>query len=356
MDTNATKHRGLKRSRGQNAKYITPSEVAVSKEEVPGWQDMGKRQLKRAIRVMQSNKIRAIKAERREANKEDNDVLFSREPGSLKVGFPLHFDYKPFKAILDKPAEERSMKLNASARTRVRMAEEMLAAPAVLLDCCPQYEEWMKFSERSSVALQVMHAYSSNRQAPRPVWFGISGVSPELDGLLYDLGGHGWAIHCAKAPLEAAAPPPPQLGGRKLVYLSAEGDSTLETVQADTAYIIGGIVDRNRHKGAAAVRAKALGLPTVRLPLQENLGMSDATVLTCLHVAQLLLRVWNGATWAEACQRTLPQRKISHTKRPRSDSHPTASNDTTGVVDAADDAAAGGAGGSTGWPAGDAQA
>jgi len=350
-DPHVPTYRGLKRSRGLNLKYISSDEVAVKKEAVDGWEDMSKKQLKRAIRVLQSNKIREIKSERREANKADNDVLFTREPGALRVGFPDTFDYLPFKAILDKPAEERGIKLNASARTRVRMAESMLTAPAVLLDCCPQYEEWMKFSERSSVALQVMHAYSSNRQADKPVWFGISGVSPELDGLLYDLGGHGWAVHCAPQPLSPAAAPP-QLGNRKLVYLSAEGETVLDSVQADTAYIVGGLVDRNRHKGAAAQRAKDLGLPTVRLPLQENLGMSDATVLTCLHVVQLLLRVWNGASWAEACQATLPQRKIAN-KRPRTaSSTPDAETDTdsapaaqAGADTASDTAAAAAAGG-----------
>ncbi len=357
--------RGLKRSRGQQSNYIRASEIPVSKEEVPGWETMGKRQLKRAMKALQSNKIRAIKAKRREANNNtDADILYIRKDGDLKVGLPANFDYKPFKAILDKPPEERSVKLNVSARTRVRLAEAMETAPAVLLDCCPQYEEWMKYSERSSVALQVMRGYSTNRQAEKPLWYGVSGVSSELEGLLFDHGGHGWAVHCCREPLQAATPPPAQIGSRKLVYLSAEADTVLETVDADTAYIIGGLVDRNRHKGAAAARASELGIPTARLPLKDNLGLSDATVLTCLHVVQLLLRVWNGASWAEACAVTLPQRKIHAAQKGTSastastgslagteDSHHTEVEEDEGsaskrprAVDVAAAAAAGGAG------------
>jgi tRNA (guanine9-N1)-methyltransferase len=315
--------RGLKRARGHKANFITGDQISVQKEAIDGWQEMSKKQLKRAIRVTKSNKIRAIKSERREANMiDEKDVLYHRQPGDLRVGLPANFDPQPFRAILELPAEQRSIKLNASARTRVRMAEAMNTAPAVLLDCCAQYTEWMKFSERSSVALQVMHTYSSNRQADKPIWWGVSGMAPEWEGLLFDLGGHGWALHSNRAELTPGFTPA-QLGSRKLVYLSADSDTILEGVHADTAYIVGGLVDRNRHKGAAAARAAALGIPTARLPLQENLGLSDATVLTCLHVVQLLLRVWNGATWGEACVQTLPQRKIQH-KLPRADGGSTA--------------------------------
>lgn len=33
-----------------------------------------------------------------------------------------------------------------------------------------------------------------------------------------------------------------------VVYLSADAEETLETIEEDATYIIGGIVDRNRHK------------------------------------------------------------------------------------------------------------
>lgn len=34
----------------------------------------------------------------------------------------------------------------------------------------------------------------------------------------------------------------------KVIYLSADSENVLETVDMDSTYIIGGIVDRNRHK------------------------------------------------------------------------------------------------------------
>jgi tRNA (guanine9-N1)-methyltransferase len=39
--------------------------------------------------------------------------------------------------------------------------------------------------------------------------------------------------------------------GHKLIYLSADAEEELETLQEDEVYIIGGLVDRNRHKASS---------------------------------------------------------------------------------------------------------
>jgi tRNA (guanine9-N1)-methyltransferase len=59
-------------------------------------------------------------------------------------------------------------------------------------------------------------------------------------------------------------------------------------------YIIGGIVDRNRLKGATYNRAIADGIATAKLPLDDYLQMGSATrVLTVNHGA--LHRI--GSLW-----------------------------------------------------------
>ncbi|KAL7468665.1 hypothetical protein ACHAXS_008901 [Conticribra weissflogii] len=98
----------------------------------------------------------------------------------------------------------------------------------------------------------------------------------------------------------------------KLVYLTGDSTNTLTALQNNTTYIIGGIVDRNRHKRVTARRAELLGIPTARLPLEENLNFNGTTrILTCNHVFEILLKFREGGCqgWKEAIVAVLPTRK-----------------------------------------------
>ena len=65
----------------------------------------------------------------------------------------------------------------------------------------------------------------------------------------------------------------------KIVYLSADGDETLEDLKKDELYIIGGIVDRNRYKFLTLQKAKRLGFRCAKLPL-ELVKFHGSRVLT----------------------------------------------------------------------------
>lgn len=97
-----------------------------------------------------------------------------------------------------------------------------------------------------------------------------------------------------------------------VVYLSADAAETLSEPQPFPAavYVIGGLVDRNRHKGAGAARAAALGVRCARLPIAES-TTNGARVLTTLHVAALLGEFWRTRDWARACEAVLPARKAA---------------------------------------------
>ena len=66
----------------------------------------------------------------------------------------------------------------------------------------------------------------------------------------------------------------------KLVYLTADSPNTIRALDADKVYIVGGIIDRNRHKGITLRKANDQGISTARLPLDEYVDMSAARVLT----------------------------------------------------------------------------
>ena len=297
---------GTKRKRG----FVSPKDIPVEKEEVDGWESMSKKGLKRAIKVLRARKLAAIKAERRKANTNSDDPLFVRSAEDLKVGIPLNFQ-APLEfqhAVLGAPCAAEggsdAVKVPARVATRLRLVDGMQSAPGLLLDHSELFQGYMKHSERGSLAQQFTHMYASNRSAQTPLWLGVAGVTPQLEQTLLERGAHGWAVHAFREEFHKV----PALGGRRLVYLSAEATDVLQEVRADTTYVIGALVDRNRHKGAAMARAKVGGVPTARLPLAEHVDLKQSPVLTCLHVMQMLLRVWNGEAWSSAVPAVLPAR------------------------------------------------
>ena len=59
---------------------------------------------------------------------------------------------------------------------------------------------------------------------------------------------------------------------RRLVYLTADAEADLVDLNAEDAYVIGGIVDRNRHKLICQKRAEEL--VRVQLPVTARLRSS----------------------------------------------------------------------------------
>ena len=107
----------------------------------------------------------------------------------------------------------------------------------------------------------------------------------------------------------------------KVVYLTSDSETILDTLEDDKIYVIGGIVDRNRLKGVAMNRAQALGLKTAKLPLDDHLAkMSSTPVLACNHVFNILIKTREyGNDWSKALEEILPTRKDPVFKKRTSD-------------------------------------
>jgi tRNA (guanine9-N1)-methyltransferase len=66
-------------------------------------------------------------------------------------------------------------------------------------------------------------------------------------------------------------------------YLTADSPNTLEKLDTETIYIIGGIVDRNRYKGLCLEKAEKLGMSHAKLPIGDYIQLSSRKVLTINH-------------------------------------------------------------------------
>lgn len=110
----------------------------------------------------------------------------------------------------------------------------------------------------------------------------------------------------------ASLPTSPQL-----VYLSSDSEHTLDRLQPYTTYIIGGIVDKNRHKGLCHKRAVELGIPTAKLPIGEYMEMQSRTVLATNHVVEIMVNWLEEGDWGKAFLKAIPKRKEATLRRMR---------------------------------------
>lgn len=106
---------------------------------------------------------------------------------------------------------------------------------------------------------------------------------------------------------------------KQLVYLTSDATETLTELDSNHAYIIGGIVDRNKYKKATYNKALSQEVKTYSLPIRENIQMGMTHVLTVNHVVQLLLeKGCKGSagekTWKEALEKIIPNRKVANTE------------------------------------------
>lgn len=245
-----------------------------------------------------------------------------REDGA----FPDAFPFEAAEAAAASAAAARGPKLRPAEKAR-RDLESTFA------DRCGQahvaidlgYGDRMNDGSLCSLARQIAYAYSANGRAAVPVHLHVAGLDDPLAAAL-DRHANGWQrwrnVDVARAPLEQwlqAA----HIPVRNAIYLTADAENELEIgpLRPHTVYIIGGIIDRNSHKNASLLRAKALGLPTARLPILSALLRSAhsafSRVLTVNHVADILIRVSSGASWEDAVAAALPARHVSERKRPR---------------------------------------
>ena len=247
-----------------------------------------------------------------------------------------------------KSIKQAARRAETAARHARLDAAQAAAAPVphVIIDLCPAYDALMTPRERSSLASQLRACYAANAASAHPLRLTFAGFSPAWEAALGgpSSGMHAWRVGRTAADYLAAAAEGGQEGGapRRAVYLSADAPAQVDILEPGVAYVIGGLVDRNRHKGVAASRAASAAsssppassatpppppppppgvtVSAACLPIGAHLATAAGAVLTVDQVARLLVRWWeereNGggggaahAWWATAVEEAVPARK-----------------------------------------------
>ena len=194
---------------------------------------------------------------------------------------------------------------------------------SVIIDC-----SWEKdHNEKSlkSLSQQIGFTYGFNRNSPNPCDLHVTNVGQLLSHKLQKNNADTWwSVNILKDKdfidleqfITTVTSPTSndtfQNGidrKKELIYLTSDASETLITVSKDCAYIIGGIVDRNRLRNITYQKAVALGIRTAKLPIRENIDLKSTHVLTVNHVFEILLNFQAENDWKIAIEKVIPSRK-----------------------------------------------
>lgn len=232
----------------------------------------------------------------------------------------------------------------------------------VVFDC--DWEDLMFDAELKSLGLQITRCYSDNRKAQFRTHLALSSFGGKMkerfEGILgnqhkswkgfkffeedfvevsqksreWMTGPRGGVVAGAMKPAsenpdaegaETTEEDKPSDEEGEIIYLSSESDNVLTTLKPNSTYIIGGLVDKNRHKGVCHKRAVERGIKTAKLPIGEFLEMKSRQVLVTNHVLEIMLKWLEFGDWGKAFMAVLPERKGAKLKG--EDSKATESND-----------------------------
>ncbi|KAF4337537.1 tRNA (guanine-N(1)-)-methyltransferase [Fusarium beomiforme] len=225
----------------------------------------------------------------------------------------------------------------------------------LIFDC--NFEQYMREKELISLGSQITRSYSENKNARYRTHIFVSGWNGKLAERFHqvlDDKHKNWKgidfvdgdfIECAKLarekmkdpsdhmveqlqrslnnktpwvrdekdPLPLPEPEPePRPEYQDIVYLSSDSPYTLDRLEPNTSYVIGGLVDKNREKGLCYKRARESGIRTARLPIGQYMIMQSRTVLATNHVVEIMLKWLEYENWGDAFLSVIPKRKGGH--------------------------------------------
>ncbi|XP_039615739.1 RNA (guanine-9-)-methyltransferase domain-containing protein 2 [Polypterus senegalus] len=174
----------------------------------------------------------------------------------------------------------------------------------LVIDC--SFDSLMAFKDVKKLHRQIQRCYAENRRAVRPVQFYLTSHSGQLKQIM-DENDKGWVnwkdIHVSPEHYITI------LKKEDLVYLTSDSPNTLSELDETKAYVIGGLVDHNHHKGVTFQRAQELGIGHAQLPLGTFVKMNSRKVLAVNHVFEIILAYLEKRDWKEAFFTVLPPRK-----------------------------------------------
>ncbi|XP_040276420.1 tRNA methyltransferase 10 homolog A [Bufo bufo] len=241
-----------------------------------GSEVMSKRQMKKLIRQRQWEDQRELRKQKRKEKRQKRKLVRQAQVAQ---------------SIEDNP--------NKRVRREIQPSKVRL-----VIDC--SFDELMALRDVKKLNKQIRRCYAENRRAVHPVQLYLTSHGGQLKSNMdeYDKGWINWKdIHIKSEHYKDLMKP------EDLVYLTSDSSDVLHEIDESKAYIIGGLVDHNHHKGITYKQALELGINHAQLPLGSFVKMNTRKVLAVNHVFEIILAFLEKQDWKEAFFSVLPQRK-----------------------------------------------
>lgn len=190
---------------------------------------------------------------------------------------------------------------NDRKRIRRHVAHSTLR---LIIDC--SFDDLMVLKDIKKLHKQIQRCYAENRRALHPVQFYLTSHGGQLKKNM-DENDKGWVnwkdIHIKSEHYSEL------MKKEDLVYLTSDSPNVLKDLDESKAYVIGGLVDHNHHKGLTYKQASDHGIDHAQLPLGNFVKMNSRKVLAVNHVFEIILEYLGTRDWQEAFFTILPQRK-----------------------------------------------
>lgn len=284
--------------------------ISTGKPVIP--EGMSKNEYKRIKRQEVRLELRQEKRQQEKARKKQrraNERLAQTEMQNRAPDAIIASSYKEIKssdAGIESTSCSKSGSVavlqNRNAQRREDFQELCKDNFKVVIDC--DWEQDHADRPLQSLSKQILICHGLNKKSDRPCFIHLSGVGPRLSAQLNKVN------YCAWRGVRVHSEDYGNIGlTKKLVYLTSDGDETLDNLDPECAYIIGGIVDRNRLKGVTYKKASQQGIKTARLPIKEYCVLHATHVLTVNHVFEILLTFAKTGSWLQSFESILPRRK-----------------------------------------------
>ena len=189
---------------------------------------------------------------------------------------------------------------------RSRLTRALESGVKVCIDF--QFEADMMEKELNHFANQAKRVYGSNKSAENP--FNLYFINLSKSSQTYQIccekndGFESYLLHSEEEGIEDL------FDLKTVVYLSPDSETTLETIDPEAVYVIGGLVDDSVKKNTSSRYSESVGIKTARLPITNYMKRAETgsfkQILTINQVFDILLDFHSSGDWSSALEKNIP--------------------------------------------------